>query len=121
MNDAPSVIVTAAQAGTEESWPRARLVRPDLAIHLFEREPVSAFCAVARLGSPMPVGVGGAPLGVAISASTCLSTPSFEGSARVASSRRGNDRRGRSPPSWKREADRFLRRHGNPRLESLLL
>src|SRR4029453_13898155 len=92
-------------------------------IHLFEREPVSAFCAVARLGSPMPVGVAVAALGaaVAISASTWLSTPSFEGSARVASSRRGNDRRGRSPPSWKREADRFLRCHGNPRLESLLV
>ena len=61
MNDAPSVIATAAQAGTQESWPRARLVRPDLAIHLFEREQVSAFFAVARLGSPMLVGVAVAP------------------------------------------------------------
>src|SRR5215218_4360940 len=78
MNDAPSVIATAAQAGTQESWPRARLVRPDLAIHLFEREQVSAFFAVARLGSPMLVGVAVAPrsAAVAMSAWRRLSTPS---------------------------------------------
>jgi hypothetical protein len=100
------VIATAAQAGTQESWPRARLVRPDHAIHLFEREQASAFSAVARLGSPMPVGVAVAArsAAVAMSAWRRLSTPSSrlgpgcvieEGQTIAADARR---------PSWKREA-----------------